>query len=160
MAVDIIARGLAVRGGGSGGDSYTKDETDALLRGKQNNLISGENIKTVQGQSILGQGDLSEYKHIVHVKLIGEETEPYTNNNLDFTLKNYSDTEITTFSALMANYVLYETIVVYNSDLNTTNMCVTRVSETEASYNGSNGTEPVDIDDDNVEIISDTVVRV
>lgn len=40
--VDIIARGLAVKGGGgSGGDSYTKAETDALLLKKQN-LIDAE----------------------------------------------------------------------------------------------------------------------
>jgi hypothetical protein len=43
MAVDIIARGLASRGGGGGsGDAYTKAETDALLNEKQN-LINSQN---------------------------------------------------------------------------------------------------------------------
>lgn len=35
MAVDIIARGLAAKGGGGSGDAYTKAETDALLAEKQ-----------------------------------------------------------------------------------------------------------------------------
>lgn len=160
MAVDIIARGLAVRGGGSGGDSYTKDETDALLKLKQNTLKSGQNIKTIQGDSILGSGDISEYKHIVHVQLIGAETGPYENNNLYFTLKNYSPTQIATFDQLMSNYNLYETIVVYNAEYNSTNMCITKVSENEASYNGSNGTAAIDVDGDNVVVIADDVTRV
>lgn len=47
-------------GGGDGGsvDAYTKAETDALLDGKQDTLASGTNVKTVNGKSILGAGNL------------------------------------------------------------------------------------------------------
>ena len=38
---------------------YTKAETDALLAGKQDGLVSGENIKTINGESILGSGDIT-----------------------------------------------------------------------------------------------------
>lgn len=57
--VDVIARGLAARGGGGSGDSYTKAEIDAMLLNKQNVLVSGENIKTVNGNSLLGAGNVT-----------------------------------------------------------------------------------------------------
>lgn len=38
---------------------YTKAETDALLAGKQATLESGTNIKTINGESILGSGDIT-----------------------------------------------------------------------------------------------------
>ena len=38
---------------------YTKTEIDNKLAGKQDTLVSGENIKTVNGQSILGSGDIT-----------------------------------------------------------------------------------------------------
>lgn len=38
---------------------YTKTQTDNLLNAKQNTLISGTNIKTINNQSILGSGDIS-----------------------------------------------------------------------------------------------------
>lgn len=47
------------------GSSYTKGEADELfltehqdISGKQNVLVSGENIKTINGQSILGNGNI------------------------------------------------------------------------------------------------------
>lgn len=37
--IDVIARGMAAnKGGGTGGESYTKEETDALLDLKQDKL--------------------------------------------------------------------------------------------------------------------------
>ena len=51
--------------GGGGGitgttiDAYTKGETDALLTGKQNVLESGTSLKTINGESLLGGGDIS-----------------------------------------------------------------------------------------------------
>lgn len=39
--------------------TYTKTEMDAALSGKQATLSSGTNIKTINGQSILGSGDMS-----------------------------------------------------------------------------------------------------
>ncbi len=44
---------------GSEGASYTKAETNTLLNTKQNTLVSGTNIKTVNGSSILGSGNLT-----------------------------------------------------------------------------------------------------
>ena len=49
-------------GGGTTGtttDAYTKSETDALLAGKQNVLESGTSLKTINGESLLGGGDIS-----------------------------------------------------------------------------------------------------
>ena len=38
-------------------DAYTKSETDEFLNAKQDVLVSGTNIKTINGESILGEGD-------------------------------------------------------------------------------------------------------
>lgn len=38
---------------------YTKTQTDTLLRAKQDNLISGTSIKTLNGNSLLGSGDIT-----------------------------------------------------------------------------------------------------
>lgn len=40
-------------------DAYTKGETDALLAGKQDVLESGTSLKTINGESLLGGGDIS-----------------------------------------------------------------------------------------------------
>lgn len=50
-------------GGGSGGDVdltdyYTKSETETLVDTKQNTLVSGTSIKTINGQSLLGNGNI------------------------------------------------------------------------------------------------------
>lgn len=43
--IDVIARGMAAnKGGGGGGDSYTKAETDALLREKQDLITLSEKL--------------------------------------------------------------------------------------------------------------------
>lgn len=164
MAVDIIARGMAVNsGGGGGGNSYTKAETDALLAQKQNTLVSGTNIKTINTSSVLGSGDLEvgrvAYKHITQIQLVGESVEPYENNNLFFTINNTDPTEITTFEQLMSNFEPYETTVVYNLELNNTNMCITRVADNEASYSGS-GNLPIDITSDDVVVVGDNVKKI
>ena len=39
-------------------DKYTKAEVDTLLLSKQNQLVSGTNIKTINGNSLLGSGDI------------------------------------------------------------------------------------------------------
>jgi len=43
---------------GGTADAYTKSETDDLLDEKQDLLVSGKNIKTINGQSILGEGNI------------------------------------------------------------------------------------------------------
>ena len=78
---------IEITGGGSGGDVdlsnyytkseiYNKVETDSLVDTKQDTLVSGTSIKTINGQSVLGSGnvfitaeaDLSNYytKHQVN----------------------------------------------------------------------------------------------
>lgn len=37
---------------------YTKNEVDTALGGKQATLVSGTNIKTINGQSVLGEGNI------------------------------------------------------------------------------------------------------
>ena len=70
---------IVIAGGGGGGDVqadwtetdpdspayiqhkptiYTQTETDALLAGKQNELVSGQNIKTINGNSLVGSGNV------------------------------------------------------------------------------------------------------
>ena len=44
---------------GEEGPYYTKSETNTLLSAKQDTLVSGTNIKTINGSSVLGSGDLS-----------------------------------------------------------------------------------------------------
>ena len=39
-------------------ETYNKGETDSLIATKQAKLVSGTNIKTINGQSVLGSGDL------------------------------------------------------------------------------------------------------
>lgn len=39
-------------------DAYNKSETDDSLKAKQDKLVSGTNIKTVNGQSLLGSGNI------------------------------------------------------------------------------------------------------
>lgn len=39
-------------------DTYTKTQVDTALGGKQATLVSGTNIKTINGQSILGDGNI------------------------------------------------------------------------------------------------------
>ena len=40
------------------GNAYNKDSVDTLLSNKQETLVSGTNIKTINGESILGEGDI------------------------------------------------------------------------------------------------------
>lgn len=56
---------------------YTKTEIDNKLAGKQDTLISGETIKTVNGQSILGSGDIT-FTNILY------GTTEYWNNQVGF----------------------------------------------------------------------------
>ena len=41
------------------GDVYTKEQVDTLLNTKQPTLVSGTNIKTINGQSLLGSGNIN-----------------------------------------------------------------------------------------------------
>ena len=63
---------------------YTKSETDTKLSEKQNNLVSGTNIKTINNQSILGPGN---------IEIKGTEYE--AGENIDITNNTISVTGIT-----------------------------------------------------------------
>ena len=63
---------------------YTKTETDTKLGEKQNNLVSGQNIKTINRQSILGPGN---------IEIRGTEYE--AGENIDITGRVISVTGIT-----------------------------------------------------------------
>ena len=56
---------------------YSKEQTDNLLGTKQETLISGTNIRTVNGQSLLGSSDLV---------ISGGSTVSLTDNTTYFTL--------------------------------------------------------------------------
>ena len=45
--------------GGNLSNYYTKGETDTLLGGKQPTLVSGTNIKTINNESLLGEGNIN-----------------------------------------------------------------------------------------------------
>lgn len=47
---DVLTNGL---------DVYSKEETDDLLSAKQDALVSGTNIKTLNGESLLGSGNIT-----------------------------------------------------------------------------------------------------
>jgi hypothetical protein len=51
--VDIVAYGAF-----EVANTYTQSQADALLAAKQNTLVSATNIKTINGTSVLGSGDL------------------------------------------------------------------------------------------------------
>ena len=51
--VDIVAYGAF-----EVANTYTQAQTNSLLDAKQNTLVSGTNIKTINGSSVLGSGDL------------------------------------------------------------------------------------------------------
>ena len=59
-------------------DAYTKAETDALLADKQDVLVSGNNIKTINGESILGGGDISIQGSNLVITPVADELFDYT----------------------------------------------------------------------------------
>ena len=58
---------------------YTKDETNALLNEKQDELISGTNIKTLNNESLLGTGNIT---------ISAEETDPIFSNSPSSNITN------------------------------------------------------------------------
>ncbi len=54
-------------------ETYSKVETDSLVDTKQDTLVSGTSIKTINGESVLGSGDI-EISDATTVKLTGDQT--------------------------------------------------------------------------------------
>ena len=54
---------------------YTKEETDVKLENEQDKLVSGKTIKTINGESVLGSGNIT-----IETDLTGYATEQYVND--------------------------------------------------------------------------------
>lgn len=54
---------------------YTKEETDVKLEAEQDKLVSGETIKTINGESVLGAGNIT-----IETDLTGYATEQWVKN--------------------------------------------------------------------------------
>ncbi len=70
--------------------TYTKTEIDAYLADKQDTLVSQSNIKSINGQSILGRGDLIVGGGDVDTEMSDSSTNAVQNK----VIKAYIDTEI------------------------------------------------------------------
>ena len=67
--VDIVAYNVF-----SVANTYTQAQTDSLLSAKQATLVSGTNIKTINGGSVLGSGDLSIGGGVSFIRRTGNYT--------------------------------------------------------------------------------------
>ena len=86
-------------------DVYTKEQIDEKLIAKQDTLVSGTNIKTINGSSILGEGDFE----ITGVQL----------KNLVFSgapeSSTFLDSDIVIVNGLTSNSIVHQGLYVYNS---------------------------------------------
>lgn len=58
MSTETTKKKIKIDNGAEFARVYTDKEVDSKLTNKQDTLVSGTNIKTLNGQSILGSGDL------------------------------------------------------------------------------------------------------
>lgn len=67
---------------------YSKEQTDTLLSGKQDTLVSGTNIKTVNNQSLLGSGNVNIEIPVITIddELSGTSTNPVQNRVINTAL--------------------------------------------------------------------------
>ena len=89
------------------GKFYTEDETDALLAKKQNTLVSSgdnQNIKTINGQDILGTGNIETTN--IHIYVI--------NFSYDTSIKRYIG-EFIFSSSVNANSSIYTDSTLYST---------------------------------------------
>ena len=80
------ADGSSGEGGGSSTDLenyYTKTQVDTKLNGKQNTLVSGTNIKTINGNSLLGSGNITIQGGASEADLENYYTKTETDNLLE-----------------------------------------------------------------------------
>lgn len=71
---------------------YTKTTIDSSLSSKQDSLVSGTNIKTINNESILGSGNITISDVSVNDSYSTSTTEPYSANYVN-SLNTYSTTE-------------------------------------------------------------------
>ena len=84
---------------------YTKNEVDTELSGKQDTLVSGTNIKTVGGTSILGTGDIPFPAGITVDSALSTTSEnPVQNKVITGALNNKANTADLSAVATSGNY--------------------------------------------------------
>lgn len=99
-------------------DVYTKNQVNALLEDKQNTLVSGSNIKTINGQSILGDGNITVAADSDKIR------QPYAAEATNYRIllngepNNYTDTKQSVAQAadVSINPVLRQTTFYSNKD--------------------------------------------
>jgi hypothetical protein len=122
---------------------YTKAETESRLFDKQNKLVSGQNIKTINGQSIVGEGniviendtDLTDYytKTQVDNKLSDKlDTTAYTRVIIDTELSNTSTNPVQN-KAIAIKLAELETVI---DDLKKKSDNIAKVTFMSVDYNG------------------------
>lgn len=113
--------------GGDLSNYYTKQQTDTLLNGKQPTLASGTNIKTINNESLLGEGniDIQGGSSVNVVQATGTSTSDVMSqdavtkafNNYTAT-KGYNNGGITTFWAWQTPSFPYGTNTINNFSIN------------------------------------------
>ena len=96
MSTETTKKKIKIDNGTEFARVYTDKEVDSKLTNKQDTLVSGTNIKTINGQSILGSGDLHSsgggeqkkyYNHFITLSgsgiscsltITNSRSEPYT----------------------------------------------------------------------------------
>lgn len=66
---------------------YTKNEVDVKLDAEQDKLVSGKTIKTINGETILGPGNID-----IITDLTGYATEDWVTQQIDATIGNINNT--------------------------------------------------------------------
>ena len=59
MSTETTKKKIKIDNGTEFAKVYTDKQTDSKLTAKQDRLVSGTNIKSINGNSILGSGDLN-----------------------------------------------------------------------------------------------------
>jgi hypothetical protein len=97
---------IVITGGGSGGEvdltnyytkseTYNKVETNSLVNTKQDTLVSATNIKTINGESILGSGDLViSGGGAVDLSEYYKKTETYSKVEVDTKIADIPETDL------------------------------------------------------------------
>ena len=92
-------------------------ELVSSITGKQDALVSGTNIKTINGQSILGNGDIEiegfsgDYENLINKPAIPTKTSDLTNNSGFLTLST-----LPTYEGAVADGFGLDGVMLYNLD--------------------------------------------
>lgn len=92
---------------------YTKTSIDSSLGSKQDSLVSGTNIKTINNESILGSGNITISAASVNDSYSTSTTEPYSSNYVN-SLNTYSTTEEVKIGTWIDGKPLYRIVASIN----------------------------------------------